>query len=315
MILPQKEGLVLLHRCHPVTRLCWFLPVLVLGMLFCHPVLSPMALVAGLICQGAALGARSCRTTLGFGLPVILLMGGLNLFFNSRGDTVFLYFNDIPLTLESLIYGVTAGCMAVSMAVWLMLFAQSLGRSGLLDLFGGVLPGITMILTMLLRFLPLYRKRMKSRMDTQQTLGRTTREGSLTRRLQDGGRLLSSQFSASLEQSITTADSMTARGYGLGKRPSRWPVEKLHLRDGGMLAATLLLTAGVVWAWLAGTLDCRFFPEITVPGCPLFWGGTGCYLLLLLLPAFWTAGEKARRRLVLRRWNQSWKEANAHDIL
>ena len=226
----------MLKRCHPIARLGWFLPVLLLGMLLCHPVLSPAALGAGLLCQGMALGANSCRTTLGFGLPVILLMGGLNLFFNNRGNTVFLYLNDLPLTLESLLYGLSAGCMAVGMAVWLMLLANSLGRSGLLDLFGGLLPGITMILTMLLRFLPLYRRRMKSRMDTQCTLGRTTQEGSLTRRFQDGGRLLSSQFSASLEQSITTADSMTARGYGLGKRPSRWPMEKFRCRDGGGLA-------------------------------------------------------------------------------
>ena len=305
----------MLSRFHPVTRLCWFLPVLLLGMLFCHPVLSPAALAAGLVCQGGALGAKSCRTTLKFGLPVILLMGGLNLFFNSRGDTVFLYFNDQPLTLESLVYGVTAGCMAVGMAVWLMLFAKSLGRSGLLDLLGGVLPGITMILTMLLRFLPLYRRRMKSRMDTQLTLGRTTQEGSLSRRFQDGGRLLSSQFSASLEQSITTADSMTARGYGLGKRPSHFPVQRFHRRDGALLGATLLLTLAVVWAWAAGALDSRFFPTLVVESTPLFWGGAGCYLLLLLLPAAWQAGEALRRRVVIGRWNRSWKEANAHDVL
>ncbi len=125
----------MLQRCHPFTCLCWFLPVLLLGMLLCHPVLSPVALAAGLICQGAVLGGKSCRTTLKFGLPVILLMGGLNLFFNSRGDTVLLYLNDLPLVLESLIYGLTAGCMAVSMAVWLMLFAKSLGHSGLLGSF------------------------------------------------------------------------------------------------------------------------------------------------------------------------------------
>lgn len=305
----------MLQRCHPFTCLCWFLPVLLLGMLLCHPVLSPAALAAGLICQGAVLGGKSCRTTLKFGLPVILLMGGLNLFFNSRGDTVLLYLNDLPLVLESLIYGLTAGCMAVGMAVWLMLFAKSLGHSGLLDLFGGILPGLTMILTMLLRFLPLYRKRMKSRMDTQLTLGRTTQEGSLTRRFLDGGRLLSSQFSASLEQSITTADSMTARGYGFGKRPSRWPVKTFHIRDGVIGAMTLIFTAGVVWAWLAGALDCRFFPGVAVETGALFWLGTGCYLMLLLLPAFWAVGEQMRLRLVTRRWKQSWKEETAHDLL
>ena len=305
----------MLKRCHPIARLGWFLPVLLLGMLLCHPVLSPATLGAGLLCQGMALGAKSCRTTLGFGLPVILLMGGLNLFFNNRGNTVFLYLNDLPLTLESLLYGLSAGCMAVGMAVWLMLLANSLGRSGLLDLFGGLLPGITMILTMLLRFLPLYRRRMKSRMDTQRTLGRTTQEGSLTRRFQDGGRLLSSQFSASLEQSITTADSMTARGYGLGKRPSRWPMEKFRCRDGAALAVTLLLTAGTAAAWLAGGLDCRFFPRVGVGSGLADWGGMVCYLLLLLFPAAWWAGEKIGRHFAVRRWKDSWKEENAHDLL
>ena len=78
---------------------------------------------------------------------------------------------------------------------------------------------------------------------------------------------------------------------------------------------TLIFTAGVVWAWLAGALDCRFFPSVAVETGVLFWLGTGCYLMLLLLPAFWAVGEQMRLRLVTRRWKQSWKEETAHDLL
>lgn len=303
----------MLKDTHPLARLLWFLPVLVLGMTFCHPLLSPAALAAGLLCQWVWLGGKSCQTTLKLSLPVILLMGGLNLLCNSRGETVFLYLNDLPLTLESLAYGLCAGCMAMGMAVWLMLFSKSLGRSGLLELLGGILPGTTMILTILLRFLPLYRRRMESRMETQRTL--YPPEEGLSGRLREGGRLLSGQFSASLEQSITTADSMTGRGYGVGRRPTRFPPRRFGKGDGALTAVSLLLTLLAVWGAAQGALDCRFFPEIVWGSSfPWFWVGGGGYLALLLLPTFWQGGRQLRLALARKKLSH-WKEKSPRELL
>ena len=69
-----------------------------------------------------------------------------------------------------------------------------------------------------LRFIPLFRKRLADIRDVQETKGISIKQGTVRTRARNGMYLLQILLTYSLEKAMQTADSMTARGYGLRKR-------------------------------------------------------------------------------------------------
>ena len=95
----------------------------------------------------------------------------------------------------------------------------------------------------------------------QKTLGAAVSRGTIRQRLQAGGRLLSALVSITLEDSLQTADSMNARGYGLpGKTRSR--KIRFALRDGVLLAASLGELVCFLLLFGMGKLDFYYFPAL-----------------------------------------------------
>jgi hypothetical protein len=93
----------------------------------------------------------------------------------------------------------------------------------------------------------------------------------------------------SLENGVITADSMTARGYGVGPR-SRFSIFRWFLGDTLLLLGSLLLTALTI-AGLSAT-SVAYYPRFTLPApTPLCIAGYAAYGLLTLLPLIFQAKE------------------------
>lgn len=150
--------------------------------------------------------------------------------FNHMGRTILFYLFKWSITLDAVIYG----CMlALTMINIMMLFVTiniTLTNDKLLFLFGKIFPRWALLTMLSLRFVPLLRHRLQAISEVQQFKNGPSRRLSFKAKLENGMAQVQILLSGSLEEAIQTADSMDARGYGLGKR-SHYHRYKMQLRD------------------------------------------------------------------------------------
>ena len=229
-------------------------------------------------------------------LLLFLALVLINPLVSHKGVTVLLVINHNPITLEALLYGCFAGGMIVSSLYWFRIYSHLMTSDKLLYLFGALSPKLSLVLSMALRYVPLFGQQIK-KVQQAQTAAGLYKEDNLPDRIRGGIRIFSIMVTWALENGITTADSMIARGYGVGKR-SRFSLFKWTRSDVFLLCASLLLALYTLWALNGSTLI--FYPSIIFPSpTPVMWTGYGAYALLMLIPLIIHGKEAVRWRCLM----------------
>ena len=230
---------------HPALTFCYFAAVLLLTMLVLHPVFLALSLLGALGYCAVLRGWRSLGRTLGWLVPFLVLMAALNALLNHAGVTMlFSLPNGNPVTREALCYGAAAAAMFAAVILWFQCCNVVMTAEKYLYVFGSALPGVSLLLSMALRFVPKFSAHIRSVRAAQASLGCGTREGSAWQRLRNGARILSVAVSWALESGVTAADSMKSRGYGAGRR-TYFGNYRFTRRDGVLSAVLALALAGV----------------------------------------------------------------------
>lgn len=204
---------------HPVTNLFYFALVIGFSLTLNHPLAQAIALVCAIVYAVSINTKNSLLFLLKYCLPMVLLTAFINPAFNHEGKTVLFYFsNGNPLTLESLLYGFSAGIMLVTLVLWFASFNRVMTSDKLIYLFGKLIPALSLVISMSLRFVPRFKSQMQVVIESQKCLeGGNLAKGVLSR-LKKAITIFSIMITWVLENSIETADSMKSRGYGLKGR-------------------------------------------------------------------------------------------------
>ena len=140
---------------HPALTFCYFAAVLLLTMLVLHPVFLALSLLGALGYCAVLRGWRSLGRTLGWLVPFLVLMAALNALFNHAGVTMLFYLpNGNPVTREALCYGAAAAAMFAAVILWFQCCNVVMTAEKYLYVFGSALPGVSLLLSMALRFIP-----------------------------------------------------------------------------------------------------------------------------------------------------------------
>ena len=254
-----KDGF---YNYHPTVNLSYFTLVITYSMLLTHPVAQIIALVCAVIYAVSVEGKRSVFFLLKFCLPMVLLTAFINPAFSHEGVTILYYFSSgNPLTLESILYGVGAGVMLVTVILWFSAFSRVMTSDKFIYLFGKVIPALSLVLSMSLRFVPKFKKQTEVVVEAQRCLGRDISTCSLWQRFKTAVVILSIMITWALENAIETADSMKSRGYGLKGRTA-FSIYRMDDRDKYTLLwlgfCGLFLTVGV----MLSAFGFRYFPSI-----------------------------------------------------
>ncbi len=254
---------------HPVVNLVFFMEVLGFSMFLLHPVCLGISLLCGFVYALCLSGRKALALTLKGVLPMMALTALLNPCFNHEGATILTYLpSDNPLTLESILYGLAAAAMLAAVVLWFTCFSAVITSDKFVYLFGRVIPALSLVLSMALRFVPRFMAQLKVVTRAQKCIGRDPSRGSLPHRLRCAGGILSTMISWALENGIDTADSMKSRGYGLPGRTA-FSIYRFDRRDRQALWLLLALGAAVALGAAAGGLTWRYFPTVrwslTVP--------------------------------------------------
>ena len=245
---------------HPSVNLCFFAAAIGLSMFLMHPVF----LMVSLICSGGylwyLLGARGFVRQVGYLLPVLLFTAVLNPLFNHRGETVlFLLGNGDPVTWESLCFGLASAVLMGASILWFNCCSAVFTTDKIIFLFGRVIPSLSLLISMTLRFVPRFKEYLQT---TQQVQRAMQPPKNKLETLKQALTAFSATVSWAMEQSIVTADSMKSRGYGAAGRTA-YANYSFERRDGCILALIAVFVTGTVVPWLQGLVEWAFFPDMT----------------------------------------------------
>ena len=270
---------------HPALNFLYFALVIGFSMFLMHPVSLVISLGASLVYSIYLNGRRAVRFSLLVMLPMMLMAALINPAFNHEGATILTYLpSGNPLTLESILYGLAAAVMLAAVITWFSCYTAVMTSDKFIYLFGRVIPALSLVLSMTLRFVPKFQAQFKVVSETQRSIGRDVSNGSVLQRLRNAVTIFSIMVTWSLENAIETADSMKSRGYGLPGRTA-FSIYRFDSRDRAALGWLLYCGFFLCCGAATGGFAWRYYP--TMKGAP--WTAlTVClqavYLALCLTP-------------------------------
>ena len=247
---------------HPLVNLLYFGVVIGFAMFFTHPACLGISLLCTISYSLYLNGRKVAKFLLIFMLPMLLFTALINPAFNHQGRTILTYLpSGNPLTLESILYGIAAAAMLITVISWFSCLNAVLTSDKLVYLFGRLIPALSLVLAMAMRFVPRYREQLKIIAYAQRCVGRGGTDGNLLQKIKHAVKIQSIMVTWALENAIETADSMNGRGYGLPGR-SAFSIYRFDRRDGYALSYITACTAIVISGVLSGAYSFRYFPSV-----------------------------------------------------
>lgn len=245
--------------CHPVVGFVYYLFVIGFSMLFMNPACLAVSLTCAVSYSVYLSGKKAVGFQLRCTLPLLLLTAVLNPAFNHEGATILAYFKSgNPLTAESIVYGLAAAAMLAAVLSWFFCYTATMTSDKLLYLFGRLLPSLSLLLSMTLRFVPQFAAQIKTVANAQKCIRRDGSRG-IRQKIKAGAVLLSSMATWAFESAVETADSMKSRGYGLPGRTA-FSIYRFDARDQRILAFLLFCGLYIAAGALYGGLSWQYFP-------------------------------------------------------
>ena len=270
---------------HPLVNFLYFTLVIGFSMVLNHPLAQGISLACACIYAVQTQGKKAVLFTLRWCLPIMLMTAFVNPAFSHEGVTILLYFpTGNPLTLESILYGLSSGVMIATVMLWFLNFNRVITSDKFIYLFGRIIPAMSLVLSMTLRFIPKFRSQLEATVDAQKSIGRNISEGSLWRRTKIAITVLSILVTWALENAIETADSMKSRGYGLPGR-SAFSIYRFAERDKMALIFLGFCGLYLLTGTMASAFGFRYFPSIRYVGLnPMTLFFQFVYLILCMMP-------------------------------
>jgi energy-coupling factor transport system permease protein len=209
---------------HPAVYIIYYLVLIIFAFLFNNP----YYLISLLVCVSVLITLQGIssefKNLIRFFIPMSLLIIILNPLVSHVGVTKIYLMGNYFITLEAVTYGII---MSLSLLIILLLFTSyinAVSYQEMLYIFSKKFPNISMIIIMALRFIPLLNFRLSEvnkvfQFDQKHSNNEKKDEGKIDK-LKNTAKMLAVVVSWSLEESMLTANSMKARGYGITQRTS-----------------------------------------------------------------------------------------------
>ena len=248
---------------HPTVTFTYFALVLLFSMFIMNPIFLAISFFTA-FSYALYLGrAKTLKTLLKIILPMFLLIAIINPLFSHGGVTILAYFPDgNPFTLESVIYGIAAAFLMSSVMLWFSCVNKIMTSDKIIFLFGRIVPTLSLLISMILRFIPKFKAQFKQARAAQHCIGRDITDGSIFRRIKNAVRIISVMILWSMENSLETADSMKNRGYGLPNRTS-FALYRFEKRDAIFIVFLVLCGIYVFIGAVGGYIDYNYFPSLS----------------------------------------------------
>jgi energy-coupling factor transport system permease protein len=245
---------------NPIVTLVYFLSLSTVVAFSRDPILLLIAFLGSFTYFTLRNRGKSVKTHLFF-FTVFAILALVNPLVSHRGATVLLLVNGLPITLEACVFGVVGAGSVLTVLYLFRSFSEIMTRDRLLYAFGRMTPKTALVFSMTLRYMPLLRERAQKISESQRAIG-LYKEENIIDRIKNNLRVFSILVTWALENGITTADSMAARGYG-SKKWSYYSDIRFRKGDLFMLVLISACLSIVLVAIILGAHGISFYPRIT----------------------------------------------------
>lgn len=248
---------------HPLVNVLFFISIIAFGMLLRHPVYLVISFISSTAYYLKLSGKDGRKTVFRFLLPMLLFVVIINSFFNHYGvTTLFILPSGNNFTFEALVMGIVSGITVVSVIQWFFCCNEVVTEDKFMHIFGRILPKGALVVSMILRFVPLYHRRYKEISQARKCIG-LNGTGSFICKMKYTFKNIGILVSWSFENAIETADSMKARGYGLKGRTyySRF---QWHTGDTLALILLVLFDALIIFGLVSNSAYCIYNPYVII---------------------------------------------------
>lgn len=271
---------------NPIVVFIYYMVVLGTTMFIMNPATISVALTGAAVYYLYIKKMEGIRLVSGL-IPLLVIVALINGLFNHRGATLLFYLpGDNPFTVEAMIYGLFAGMMLAAVILWFGSFNQVFTPEKLLYVIGRRFPSLGMVICLVFTLVPGYRRQAGKISEARKALLGNEKYDSTnlgTGRL-NKIKIALSDFDSltgwALENSITRADSMRARGYGSGKR-SHYSAFRFKRRDLLLLLAIFVSTTVFLERIATGGFKSSYYPWVEFRVDSL---GMMAYIILCLIP-------------------------------
>ena len=267
----------------PIINFIFYIGAILCGMFFIHPAFLACAVVLSAAYYVTIRGLAALRLILGM-FPIWIAIALINPLLNTNGPTVlFTYFGDRPYTLEALYYGMALGAMFVSIILWFASYNAVMTSDKFIYLFGRFIPAVSLVLTMVLRLVPNYQRKIHQIAGARKCIGKGADSDDKREKAEDGLTILSALTTWAFEGGIVTADSMRCRGYGCGKR-TNFSIYTFEARDKLLMLIMMFLLSLIFTAAAKGGMQTTYTPDLMI--ADEVWTVIGCisYMIFLAVP-------------------------------
>ena len=248
---------------HPLVNVLFFISIIAFGMLLRHPVYLVISFIPSTAYYLKLSGKDGRKTVFRFLLPMLLFVVIINSFFNHYGVTaLFILPSGNNFTFEALVMGIVSGITVVSVIQWFFCCNEVVTEDKFMHIFGRILPKGALVVSMILRFVPLYRRRYKEISQARKCMGLNGTDSFICK-MKNTFKNIGILVSWSFENAIETADSMKARGYGLKGRTyySRF---QWHTGDTLALILLVLFDALIIFGLVSNSAYCIYNPYVII---------------------------------------------------
>ncbi len=248
---------------HPLVNVLFFISVIAFGMLLRHPVYLVISFISSMAYYLKLSGKVGRKTVFRFLLPMLLFVILINSFFNHYGvTTLFVLPSGNNFTFEALVMGFVSGITVVSVIQWFFCYNEVVTEDKFMHIFGRILPKGALVVSMILRFVPLYRRRYKEISQARKYMGQNESNNFIVK-MKNTFKNIGILVSWSFENAIETADSMKARGYGLKGRTyySRF---QWHTGDTLAIISLTLFDALIISGLVGDSAYCIYNPYVII---------------------------------------------------
>lgn len=250
---------------HPLVLFGFFAAVLLFSMFTTNPVIQLEALIGAGLFLMLTESIRQNISNLAFYGAVILLVTITNPLFSHNGATPLFFMNGNPVTIEAFAYGASTGVMLAGVMLWCRGYSHTMTSDKFIYLFGRIIPKLSLVISMIFRFIPLFKRQIKQMTMVQRTMG-VYSDKSIIDKLKGSVSVFSAMVTWSLDNAIGAGMSMRARGYGMKGRTC-FSLFRVHLQDfiaGGII---LFASAMLIFCMAMGWTDFWFYPDIAEIPC------------------------------------------------
>lgn len=257
----RKDGF---SHLHPIINFVYFFFVLLFSMFFMHPVFLVVSFLSASSYLIYLIGWKEFSKKIRYGFLFFVFIVLLNPLFNHQGVTILFYLKSgNPMTLESIIYGCAAASMFLSVLIWFSCYHRVMTSDKFVYLFGKIIPSLSLVFSMSLRFVPRYGHQAKMILRSRQCIESSQERRGYFRKVKRGVKIFSVLVTWALENAIETADSMKARGYGLPNR-SAFSLYRWDMRDRNLFLAVICLVILVIIGAIQGENTIQYYPAIKI---------------------------------------------------